>query len=202
LKPESGKNAEAGVLFFAGNNLLNTSLSLNAFYMDIENWIEWRNFGEWQAQNVLEVVSKGIEVHSESEFGTDAYTIGLTVNYSFNPVEPVKNLDENGLMNRQMNYVPKHVANAALNSEIKNWHFFVDGQFTGERFTDDFGHTIDGFFILNCGLIRDFQVKNQFFSLNLLFNNLLNADYQNQKYYAMPGRSFQLGLKYDFKSKK
>ncbi len=202
LKPESGKNAEAGITFMTCGNLFNTSLGINVFYMDIENWIEWRNFGEWQAQNVLEVVSKGVEFQSVAEFTTGALKTGLTLNYSFNPVEPVKNEEQNGLVNRQMNYIPKHVANAALNSEIKNWHFLVDGQFTGERFTDDFGHTIDGFFVLNCGVIRDLQVKNQFFSLNFLINNLLNADYQNQKYYAMPGRSFQLGLKYDFKSNK
>lgn len=202
LKPESGKNAEAGITFMTCGDLFNTSLGINVFYMDIENWIEWRNFGEWQAQNVLEVVSKGIEFQSVSEITTGALKTGLTLNYSFNPVEPIKNLEQNGLVNRQMNYIPKHVANAALNSEIKNWHFLVDGQFTGERFTDDFGHTIAGFFVLNWGVIRDFQVKNQFISMNFLINNLLNADYQNQKYYAMPGRSFQLGLKYDFKSNK
>ena len=60
LKPESGRNTELGVKFYSENGDCKTSIGLNAFYMDVENWIEWRNFGQWQAQNVLAVVSKGI----------------------------------------------------------------------------------------------------------------------------------------------
>jgi outer membrane cobalamin receptor len=30
--------------------------------------------------------------------------------------------------------------------------------------------------------------------LSFSVNNLLNTDYQNEKYYAMPGRSFRVGL--------
>ena len=198
LKPESGKNAEVGIQFYTGDNNCNTSAGITAFWMDVENWIEWRNFGEWQAQNVLEVVSQGIEFQSNTCITVGKTALSATLNYTFNPVEPVKNLDENGLLNRQMNYTPLHSGNASFDVHYKNWRFFADGQFTGERYTDDFGHTVAAFFVANSGAAYEFDIKKQVFGITLSVNNVLDADYQNEKYYAMPGRSYHVNLKYDF----
>jgi iron complex outermembrane receptor protein len=197
LLPESGKNAELGVVFYAETGGCQTSVGLNAFYMDIENWIEWRNFGEWQAQNVLEVVSKGIEFQSNTCFETGKFDFDFSLNYTCNPVEPVKNIEQNGLINRQMNYSPLHMGNAVLEVKYKSWRIFTDGQCTGWRYTDDFGHTLPPFFVANCGVEYQFSIKKQWFDVLFSLQNFLNADYQNEKYYAMPGRSFRLSLKYD-----
>ncbi len=58
LKPESGKNLEMGAKFNFDDETVKTTVGINTFYMDVDNWIEWRNFGEWRAENVQEVVSK------------------------------------------------------------------------------------------------------------------------------------------------
>ena len=197
LKPESGKNAELGVMFYAERGDCQTSVGLNAFYMDVENWIEWRNFGEWQAQNVLAVVSKGIEFQSNTCFEIGKIDFGFSLNYTFNPVEPVKNIEQNGLLNRQMNYSPLHMGNAVLEAKYKSWRIFTDGQYTGWRYIDDFGRTLPAFFVVNCGIEYLFSFKKQQFDVVFSSQNTLNADYQNEKYYAMPGRSFRLSLKYD-----
>lgn len=197
LKPESGKNAEMGVMFYAETADCQTSVGLNAFYMDVENWIEWRNFGEWQAQNVLEVVSKGIEIQSNTCFGVGKIDFGFSLNYTYNPVEPVKNIEQNGLLNRQMNYSPLHMGNVVLEAKYKSWRIFTDGQYTGWRYTDDFGHTLQAFFVANCGVEYLFSLKKQHIDVVFSSQNILNADYQNEKYYAMPGRSFRLSMKYD-----
>ena len=197
LLPESGKNAELGVVFYAEKGGCQTSVGLNAFYMDIENWIEWRNFGEWQAQNVLEVISKGIEIQSNTCFEIGKFDFDFSLNYTYNPVEPVKNIEQNGLLNRQMNYSPLHMGNAVLEAKYKSWRIFTDGQYTGWRYTDDFGHTLPAFFVANCGVEYQFNIKKQWFDVLFSSQNFLNADYQNEKYYAMPGRSFRLSLKYD-----
>lgn len=201
LLPETGKNAELGVMFYSGVGGCQTTFGLNAFYMDVENWIEWRNFGEWQAQNVLEVVSKGFEIQSNTCVKLGQIETDFTLNYTFNPVEPIKNVEENGLLNRQMNYSPLHMGNTSLNLKYKMWRFFADGQYTGWRYTDDFGHTLPAFFVANCGFGYLFDLKKHNFDVTLSSLNFLNADYQNQKYYAMPGRSFKLSLKYDLNTK-
>lgn len=197
LKPESGKNAELGLLFYTDNGGSQTTVGLNAFYMDVENWIEWRNFGVWQAQNVLEVVSKGIEFQSNTCFQIGEIDADFALNYTFNPVEPIKNLEQNGLLNRQMNYAPLHMGNTTLGLKYQSWRIFADGQYTGWRYADDFGHTLDAFFVVNCGVGYLFDVKKHKLDITFSSNNFLNADYQNERYYAMPGRSFRLSLKYD-----
>ncbi len=197
LLPESGKNAELGINFQTEKEDWQTSVGVNAFYMDVENWIEWRNFGTWQAQNVLEVVSKGIEFQSNTSIKLGLTEADFAMNYTFNPVEPIKNIEENGLINRQMNYSPLHMGNVSAGLKYKMWRIFADGQYTGWRYTDDFGHTLPAFFVANCGVGYLFDFGQHNLDVTLSSNNFLNADYQNEKYYAMPGRSFRLSIKYD-----
>lgn len=198
LKSEKGNNFELGVKYKFSDKKVTTTFGLNTFYMDVDNWIEWRNFGEWRAENVQEVVSKGVEFQGSSGFPIGVFSAQVGANYTFNIVEPVATIEENGLLNRQMNYVPKNIANATFSLKYKKWHFFTDGQFIGSRFTDDFGNEMPAYFIANCGVGYKFNLSKHIFNTLFSVNNMLNADYQNQKYYAMPGRSFRVSVKYNF----
>ncbi len=197
LEPESGKNFEFGTKFNFDDGGVNTTLGVNLFYMDIDNWIEWRNFGEWRAENVLEVVSKGVEFQSTSSFPLGFLNASFTLNYTFNLVEPVATIEENGLINRQMNYVPKQMGNGSFGLHYKSLRFFADGQYTGKRFTDDFGNELPSNFIANCGVGYKLNLSKHQLDLTFASNNVFNSDYQNERYYAMPGRYFRLGVKYD-----
>ena len=197
LKPESGSSYELGTTFNFDKNKCRTSIGVNAFYMKVKNWIEWRNFGEWQAQNVLEVESKGLEFQAKTCFPIGILKADFSLNYTFNPVEPVESADVNGLVFRQMNYIPKHIGNGVFMLNYKNCKFFTDAQYTGERFTDDFGNKLDSYIIFNSGFSYLFFIQKHSFAASLSANNIFNVDYQNEKYYAMPGRYFRLSLKYD-----
>ncbi len=196
LKPESGNNYELGVNFNLNKAKFKTNLGMNAFYMDVKNWIEWRNFGVWQAENVQEVVSKGLEFQSNTSFATGKIKADFTLNYTFNPVEPVATIDKNGLLHRQMNYVPKHMGNVVFGLYYKKWKIFTDGQFTGQRFTDDFGHELPANFIANCGIGYQIKLNKNQFDLTISSNNILDTNYQNERYYAMPGRYFRFSINY------
>lgn len=197
LKPESGNSFEIGTTFNFDRGECRSSIGINAFFMKVKNWIEWRNFGEWQAQNVLEVESKGLEIQAKTCFPVGQAEGDLSMNYTFNPVEPVKSVEENGLVNRQMNYMPKHIGNAVFLLKYAKWRFFTDGQYIGKRFTDDFGHNLDSYLILNSGISYRFLIQKHHFESTLAVNNIFNTGYQNEKYYAMPGRNFRLSLKYE-----
>jgi iron complex outermembrane receptor protein len=197
LKPEKGNNLEMGAQYVVVDGDCHTTLGINAFYMNVDNWIEWRNYGIWKAENVQEVVSKGVEFQYKSSFEVNKLQVEFGLNYALNPVEAVKTIDETGVLNRQMNYVPKNMGNSFFNLEYNNWQFFTDGQYTGKRYTDDFGDTLPGYFILNSGLSRTIKRNQHSFDFTFSVNNLLNTNYQNEKYYAMPGRFFRLGVKYD-----
>ncbi|MCD6354314.1 MAG: TonB-dependent receptor [Prolixibacteraceae bacterium] len=198
LKPESGKNLELGAKYNFDNGKCQTTIATNLFFMDVKNWIEWRNFGVWQAQNVLEVVSRGFEFQANTSFPIGKMQGSLGLNYTFNPVEPVNTIEENGLLHRQMNYVPKQMGNASFGLKYKKWLFLTDGQFTGRRFTDDFGRELPANFIANCTVGHKISLQKHQLDFTFSLNNVFNADYQNEKYYAMPGRFFRFSIKYNF----
>ncbi len=200
LKPENGNNLETGIRFSRNKNKFNTEIGLNAFYMKIKNWIEWRNFGDWRAQNVMEVVSKGIEIQLKSGFPIGNFTGDFAINYTINPVKAVKTEDENGITGRQMNYIPLHMGNTWFSISNEYWRIFTDGQMTGKRFTDDFGNTLPAYFITNGGVGYLLEIGKQNFDITFSINNIFAVDYQNERYFAMPGRYFRLSLTYEFKT--
>ena len=57
-------------------------------------------------------------------------------------------------------------------------------------------------FIANCGIDYRFNHLKNRFNITLSANNVLNADYQNEKYYAMPGRNFRLSIVYELENTK
>jgi len=197
LKPESGNNFELGTQFNSNKNNCRSKLGINLFYMHVKNWIEWRNFGIWKAQNVQEVVSKGIEFQGNICIPLGDFNGEFGFNYTFNPVESIKTIEENGLLNRHLNYIPKHMGNVFFTMKYNKWHFFTDGQFTGSRYTDNFGNKLPAHFIANFGVGYKLVVQKHQFSFSISVNNMLGADYQNEKYYAMPGRYFRFSTKYD-----
>lgn len=194
LKAEDGMNYElGGNLLFAGDDF-KTDISLNAFFMKVKNWIEWRNFGVWQAQNVKEVESKGIEFQSSTDFQMGETLLNVRLNYNFNPVEAVKDFTETGKVGQQLIYSPKHMANTFAMLSFRNWTAYADGNYTGSRFADDMGNELDPYFVANCGVSRKINYKKQLFNLSLSVYNVFDTSYENEKYYAMPGRSFRISL--------
>jgi len=194
LKPEDGINYELGINYLHTSDNFKTDLRLNAFYMDVKNWIEWRNFGVWQAQNVKEVRSKGIEFQSNTDFKLGEIPIQFCLNYNYNPVKAVKDVSESGVVGNQLVYTPKHMANSWLMVTYSRWQLNIDGSYTGARSYDDFGNQLNSYLLANCGLSRKIQIKKQQFNGAFSVNNLFNTNYENEKYYAMPGRTFRISL--------
>lgn len=197
LKPESGRNFEFGGQYVYEKGKWVSDFKINAFYMDVKNWIEWRNFGVWMAQNVQEVVSKGIELHSDNSLRKGELVGSLILNYTFNPVQAVKSVSETVLLNRQMNYVPRHMGNISFVANFRKWRFFSDATYTGSRFTDDFGFRLDPYVLVNSGIVYRFELNKHQFGLAFSSKNILDKNYQNERYYAMPGRSFQMSVNYN-----
>lgn len=205
LKPEDGMNFELGLNYALCTENLKTDVKLNMFYMDVKNWIEWRlGSVEWTAQNVMEVVSKGVEFQSNTDWTANKLNFNFRINYSYNPVESVKDESPGSIINRQLIYVPKHVGNCYSRLNYNDWNFFVDAGYTGKRFADysgsyymPKGFELDPYILANCGLSRKLCLFKQSVYLSFTLNNILNTDYQNERFYAMKGRSFRIGISTD-----
>jgi len=202
LKSEDGMNYELGIIHQLCTERLQSEIKLNAFYMDVKNWIEWRlGAVDWMAQNVMEVASKGLEFQSNTDWTIDKLKFNFRINYSFNPVESLKDESPSGVTGRQLLYAPKHIGNTYLMLNYQSWNFFVDGSYTGKRFADysgsyamPKGYELVDYFLANCGISRKIELSKQQFFVSFAMNNLLNTDYQNERFYAMPGRSFRISL--------
>jgi len=194
LKPEDGMNYELGLNYYYVTDHFKTNLKLNAFYLDIKNWIEWRNLGEWTANNVGEVESKGLEFQSNTRLTAGETGFDLRLGYTYNPVEAVRDVSESVILHQQMAYVPKNMGNVSFILDHRPWQFYAQGQYTGTRFADSNEGKLDPYFLTNIGLVRRLSLREQQLRCSFSVNNLLNVNYQNQRYYAMPGRIFRLGI--------
>jgi iron complex outermembrane receptor protein len=202
LKPEDGMNYEIGLNYALCKQNFKSEIKVNVFYMNVKNWIEWRlGSVDWMAQNVMEVESKGLEIQSNTDWKVNQLQFNLRLNYSFNPVESLKDESPTGVTGRQMLYVPKHIGNTYLMLNYQQWNFFVDVSYTGKRFADysgsysmPLGYELNDYFLTNCGVSRKIELSKQQFFLSFAMNNIMNTDYQNERFYAMPGRSFRISL--------
>ena len=194
LKPEDGMNYEFGLNYHYITDNFKANLKLNAFYLDIKNWIEWRNLGEWTAKNVGEVVSKGLEIQSSARFKVGETGFDLRLGYTYNPVEAVRDVSESVVLHQQMAYVPKNMGNVSFILDHASWQLYAQGQYTGNRFSDGNDTKLDSYFLTNGGLIRRLALRKQQLSCSFSVNNIFNVNYQNQRYYAMPGRIFRLSI--------
>lgn len=197
LSPEDGFNLETGLEYKLRKDNLSSSIRVNVFYMNIKNWIEWRNTGVWVPFNLEKVTTKGIEVMATTHFNMGEITSDFTANYTYNPAIKI----EDGKPDLQLIYTPKNMANASYMLSYRPFTFFIDGRFTGGRFydyivdeEDGSRGTMESYFLMNGGVRYQLRLKDQLFKCSFSVNNLLDKDYQNQRYYAMPGRYFRLSI--------
>ncbi|WP_321372059.1 TonB-dependent receptor domain-containing protein [uncultured Draconibacterium sp.] len=198
LDPEDGMSYETGVEHNWNGDWFSSKFRTNVFYMNIENWIEWRSKGVWVPFNLEKVVTKGVEVMYNSHFDLGKFASDFTANYTYNPAIKM----EENRPDQQLIHTPKNMANASYMLGYRAFTFFIDGSYYGKRFFDYAINdeqlanrgSLDAYSLVNCGLSYQLNVKDQQFDCSFSANNIFNKDYQNQRYYAMPGINFRLSI--------
>lgn len=202
LKPEKGTNYELGAKFSYCDEDFSGNIKVNTFYMNIDNWILWKNGGSvWYAENVQNVESKGFEIMTDFNYKFWIFKTVSGVNYSFTSTQRVESLINTNALFRQVEYVPKHSGNIFSTSTYKNFDFTIDGNYTGEQFTnEETKNILDARFLLNFAAGYNLEINNNNeFKITGMINNLLNTDYQANWGYAMPGINYRMSLTYNFK---
>lgn len=192
LKAEDGFNMEAGLLYLYQKTQNHYKARLNFFYMDVDNWIQWSpGYIDWEAQNIDRVISKGMEVQMQAYISAGNIDTEWGTNYSLNPVN-----DKEGEQ-KQLIYAPKHTGNAYGNLNWGAGGLGFEGIYTGERLHNKVGDKLPAHFLTNLSAWYRFKYGQQSLRLTAQVLNLLDKDYQNEAYYAMPGRSFKLSISID-----
>ncbi|WP_165921855.1 TonB-dependent receptor plug domain-containing protein [Natronoflexus pectinivorans] len=197
LKSEKGINFEGGITLLYQGESGYDRVRINGFQMDVDNWIEWRNFGEWQARNIQKVKSQGVEIQYHKGVEFSEYTIETGLNYTYNPVKRVKDITASVVNRQQLLYAPLHMGNTFLQVKWRDLNCFTDITYTGERYYDNDGNTLPSHFLANVGVNYRIPFNQHGLILMAQIRNLLNEDYQNERYYAMPGRTYNLSVSVD-----
>ncbi|HSH20732.1 MAG TPA: TonB-dependent receptor [Draconibacterium sp.] len=202
LKPEKGINYELGSKLSYCNENYSGNVKISAFYMNIDDWILWKNGGAfWFAENVQNVVSKGLEIMTDLKYKMREIETTTGFNYSFTSAQRVESLNNTNALNRQLEYVPLNSFNIFSTSTYKNFQFTFDESYTGKQYTDEEEKNIlRAYFLLNFAVTYHLDViDNNKVRFTGKINNLLNTDYQSSWGYAMPGINYRISLTYNFK---
>ena len=197
IYPENGMNYEIGSSFIKKKDKSTMTFEVSIFLMNVDDWIQWVPSGAiWSPVNFKMVQSLGTEISLNKKCNLGVVNLDWGINYSFTDVSEVDNFWSFNFSEReQLSYTPKHIANLFTRLYYKNWYFDIAGNYTGKRFSVS-KDNLDGYFLLNTAIGKNFVIKNNTISVNVNANNLLDKVYQNQAYYAMPGRNFNLSIKY------
>nr|WP_321486751.1 TonB-dependent receptor [uncultured Draconibacterium sp.] len=202
LNPEKGMSYELGSKWSYCDGDLSGNVKLNAFLMDVDEWILWKNGGsKWYAANVQNVQSKGLEFMTDWNYRIFGLKANSGLNYTYTSAQRKESNNNTRALNRQLEYVPLHAGNFFTTVTYNKFDFTVDGSYTDEQFSDEEDDNIlAAYFLMNMALGYNWIIDghNQIL-INGMINNLLDTDYQASLGYAMPGIAYRLSITYKFK---
>ena len=198
IRPEASLGSEAGVAHRI--SLKNWQLASEATYYrtTVRNWIQWSPSGSqgiWSPQNAVSVRTQGMELSGQATHTRKGNRISVKVQYFLNQaldLQPGKP-EETG---RQLPFTPLHNFMVSGQAQHGDWFGFVNHTFTSPRETFGYNDRMEAYGLSNAVIGRTIRFRQT--RLRFLFkcDNLLNTRYQTYGHYAMPGRSYSLGLRW------
>lgn len=201
LKPEASWNYESGLVYKYAVGNFGFETEATVFSMAVDNWIQWippKTGGLWAPVNLKKVNSRGLEYSAKIHNKTGNLNISAGGNYAFTLSEQSKVYYQSSeLKGKQLIYVPLHTATAFTDGQFKNWQLSVTWQFTGERFTNpENSRALEAYQLLSVYGGRTFRWQQCRFQVLGSVQNLTNTIYQTYEYYAMPGRYYNLSVRF------
>ncbi|MEI7596715.1 MAG: TonB-dependent receptor plug domain-containing protein [Bacteroidota bacterium] len=201
ILPESGISNETGLVLNAAKKRTSMKFQVTGYLMNVDNWIQWVYQDVWRPVNVKNVRNRGIESSYELIFNIRKLVVNTALNYSFNQSIEIKSYDSASTsIGKQLSYAPKHLGNFNIGINYKTWNFTVMSAYTGTRFNDA-GKELEDYILTNISLGKRLNLKKNSFVLSFKLNNIFDQLYQNQEFYAMPGRNYGINIKYQFTKK-
>ncbi len=200
LLPENGRTVDLAVKFSLQEGPFKLDLRTGGYLSKVQNWIQWKPsfYRYWVPENVAMVFARGIENHLSASFVQGDWKVSLSGNYVFTVTTDESEAAElQGIKGKQLIYIPRHHGNLFLNAQWKTWNVSYTLEVTGARKTS---YADEVYYILNPYALHHVSIGKQIdqFRLELRCNNLLNTDYQNVIWRAMPGRSFEVLVEYKY----
>lgn len=198
LLPENGHTFDLALKYNLKKSAYKLDIRTSGYLSLIRNWIQWKPsfYRYWIPENVAMVFARGIENHIEASFEKGGWRVGLSGNYVFTiTTDESKAAQQLCIDGRQLIYIPRHHGNMFLNAQWKTWNACYTIETTGRRSTsyaDSETFPLQSYTLHHAAIGK--QIKK--FHIELRCNNLLDTNYQNVIWRAMPGRSFEIMANY------
>ena len=200
LLPEDGRTLDLAAGFHGEDGGAKFDFRVGGYVSKVKNWIQWvpTSYRFWVPENVAQVFARGVESHIDFNVKQGAWTMNVSGNYVFTvTTDESENAVQQGIMGKQLIYIPRHHGNLFANLRWKDWDLGYTMEATGMRktsYADEVYYDLPAYVLHHVSLgwqWRDFR-------LELRCHNLTDVDYQNVLWRAMPGRSFEVMVNYRF----
>lgn len=193
IKPEKSNNYDFGIKSQIKKGNLTSTLSLNAYYLNVNNLIIWITSPTLKPENRDKVKNKGIESSIEFKYNLSDFALIYKGAYNYLKVQQINNNIEYDFIE----YSPSQSFTNSLKVQYKKkLYVYLTHNYKG-KYYDDIAKShklgnislYDINFGYNLKLIKKYNAK-----FNFSINNITNNLYEIKKGYGMPGRNYNLGI--------
>jgi len=176
---------------------------LTVFHNHITGLIQWHpgEYSYWQADNIDDLVSDGIEAFINISVIGPISNIKLTSGYS-HTISGARGSEfpEDSGERFQLVYVPADLFNLFLRAERKSLYSTIRVNHTGKRFiVADNSRYLTSYTVTDMDIGIKLSLRKILSDIRLEANNIFNIDYQNIAYYPMPKRNFMVSVIFQIK---
>ena len=203
LLAETGWNVEQFVSFKKRKFL---SLNMGGYYSIVEDWIQWVPLGSvWAPQNVKKIRTSGVEstLRTSRKFGKINSVFSSASTYTSTVVLESEIADDPAIGNQVVN-VPFFNTTNNFNFYWKLWRVEYLLSYRGKRyisFDNNENTALPAYWLSSLGVTKNKKLKNTDLVIYARINNLFNKAYEVIGNTPMPGRSYYLSFKIQFKNK-
>jgi vitamin B12 transporter len=206
LKPENSKQVNLGLTYFYsfGNGKTNLTLTSDVYHNRVSDKImaiPTKNIFIWSMVNLGKVDINGLDLSMEATQALGKkYVLTVAVNHSYQRALDVTDPTAKVYKN-QIAYAPRIFGSgrAALETPwvkiayatLYSGHRYV----TGQNLADN---DLPGYLDHSISAEHDFKIRGVVFNLRGEVLNLLNENYEIVRNFPMPGRSYRVGVKFEF----
>jgi len=201
LKPERTNQVNLGITWnHVYGKTSSLTLTTDVYYNNVKDKIVAipYNLFIWTNVNMECVRTIGFDVTANIiQRISDSHTLILNGNYTMQKVRNRTKGDE--CYNKQIAYTPEHTGGFSLAWENPWVNVSANGVMVTSRWPNNehyAGTMLDGYSDFGVTLYRDLRYRHNLFQLRFDLKNIFNKQYEIVGYYPMPGRSWQMTIKY------
>ena len=201
LLPESTDQLNLGATYQYHTSAFTLQTSLDGYYNRVKDMIVAVPFNMfvWTCINVGKVRVLGAEATARADYAlNDRHHLLLTGNYSYQQAEDRTN-DQSPYYGNQIAYVPRHTGSISVGWENPWVSLSLHGSGVSSRWANNQHYhdtLIDGYWDTGITAWHTFRWGNQSLEARFDLKNIFDRQYEIVRFYPMPGRSWQLSVKY------